>query len=357
MADSTTPIELEPFFELSPDLLCIAGFDGFFKRINPAVSKLLGYTNDELYARPISEFIYPEDRETTSKVREQLTLNKPLYYYENRYLTKAGEIIWLSWTSLPVYSNQLIFAIAKDITHKKQLEEERNVLLSNLTKTNKDLKQLNYTTSHDLRAPVNNLLAVFNLLDVTKIEHPETLEFINVLKASAEALKQTLNEYVDVLSEKESLNEHIEQLNLNETLKVVKKSIKSLILTSGTTFHTDFSALENIRFDKKYLESIFLNLVTNSIKYARPDCSPHISIYSQLVNGSKQLIISDNGLGFDMEKVKGKIFGFQQKFHNHIDSKGIGLYLVYSHITGLGGHISVESHINKGTTFTITFKD
>lgn len=156
MGDLSIEIELEPFFELSPDLLCIAGYDGFFKRINPAVSKLLGYSNEELYARPISEFIYPDDRKTTADFREQLTRNKPLYYYENRYLTKTGEIVWLSWTSLPVDSNQLIYAIAKDITHKKQLEEGRNVLLSNLTKTNNDLKQLNYTTAHDLRAPVNN---------------------------------------------------------------------------------------------------------------------------------------------------------------------------------------------------------
>lgn len=200
------------------------------------------------------------------------------------------------------------------------------------------------------------MLSVFNLLDVSKIDHPETLVFINILKSSAETLKQTLNVYVDVLGEKETLNEQIEVLNFNKSLSSVKQSVKSLIKTSGTTFKIDFSAFDRISFNKIYLESIFLNLITNSIKYARPDRPAVISIYSKLLNGSKQLIISDNGLGFDMEKVKGRIFGFQQKFHNHIDSKGIGLYLVYSHITGLGGHISVESQVNEGTTFTITFK-
>ena len=207
--DSSSFNELEPFFELSPDLLCIAGYDGYFKRINPAVSKLLGYSNAELFAKPINEFVHPSDRDLTSDVREQLTRNRPLYNYENRYITKSGEVVWLSWTSLPVDSNRLIYAIAKDITHKKKMEFERNVLLSNLTKLNKDLKQLNYTTSHDLRAPVNNLLSVFNLLDVTRIDHPETLQFINILKSSAQNLKQTLDSYVDVLSHKESLNEQI----------------------------------------------------------------------------------------------------------------------------------------------------
>ena len=354
--DSISAIDLEPFFELSPDLLCIAGYDGYFKRINPAVSKLLGYSNEELYSRPINDFVFNEDREMTAGVREQLTKSKPLYNYENRYLTKSGEIVWLSWTSLPVESNQLIFAVAKDITHKKKLEGERNLHLSNLTKANQDLKQLNYTTSHDLRAPVNNLISVFNLLDVSKINDAETLEFIDMLKSSAENLKHTLDVYVDVLSQRENLIEQIEEVNLNESLEVVLHSIRSLIRTSKAIFHVDFSELKSVKFNKVYLESIFLNLVTNSIKYARIDSSPVISISSKKASGISQLIISDNGLGFDMKKVKGKIFGFRQKFHNHIDSKGIGLYLVYSHITSLGGQIAVESKVNEGSTFIISFK-
>lgn len=354
--DSNSYNELEPFFELSPDLLCIAGYDGYFKRINPAVSQLLGYTNEELFARPINEFVHPADRLLTSEVRTQLTRNKPLYNYENRYVTKSGEVVWLSWTSLPVESNQLIFAIAKDITHKKKLESERNVLLSNLTKLNKDLKQLNYTTSHDLRAPVNNLLSVFSLLDVNRIDDPETLQFINILKTSAQNLKQTLDTYVDILSQKESLNEQIEDINLQEILNVVTSSLKTLIHTSDTTLNVDFSELSSVKFNRIYLESVFLNLITNSIKYSRPDKSPVISIRSRNSEGVPQLLISDNGMGFDMDKVKGSIFGFQQKFHDHIDSKGIGLYLVYSHITGLGGQISVESRVNEGSTFTITFR-
>ncbi|MEH6407348.1 MAG: ATP-binding protein, partial [Leeuwenhoekiella sp.] len=73
-------------------------------------------------------------------------------------------------------------------------------------------------------------------------------------------------------------------------------------------------------------------------------------------DGYHQVIYTDNGLGFDMQKVKNKIFGLHQKFHNHIDSKGIGLYLVYNHIRNLGGDINVESAPNEGTTFVISFK-
>lgn len=349
--------QLEHFFELSADLLCIAGFDGYFKRINPAVAKTLGYTEEELYTIPINEFVYDDDKEITSQVRDGLRQNNPLFNFENRYLTKSGEIVWLSWTSLPVNDDKLVFAIAKNITHKKKLEEERNQLLSNLSKINHNLKQLAYATSHDLRSPVRNLLALFDMLDTSKIDDVETLEFIDVLRLTTESLSDTLNGYIDVLTKKEVLNEHTEEVCLNTCLDNVMQSINSLILNSKATIQIDFSEVEMVSFNRVYLESIFLNLITNSIKYARPGCLPVISIRSKKVNSNSQLIISDNGLGFDMEKVKDKIFGLNQKFHNHPDSKGVGLYLVHNYVTNSGGQITVESEPNSGATFIISFKN
>jgi len=345
------------FFDLSADLLCIAGYDGYFKKINPAVSRLLGYSSEELFAKPINEFIYVEDKDITSKYRENLKNNIPLLNFENRYIKKNGELVWLSWTSIPADSEKLVYAIAKDITYKKELEDERNLLLTNLTKINNDLKQLSYTTSHDLRSPVNNLLSVFSLLDVSKIQDNETIEFIDILKSTTNRLKDTLNNYVEILSQKDTMDVHIEELNLNTSLTVVLRSINSLIQSSGAVINADFSAFEIVRFNKAYLDSIFLNLLTNAIKYAMPDNHPVIFIYSKRINDVNQLVFSDRGLGFDMDSVKNKVFGLRQKFHNHIDSKGIGLYLVYNHITSLGGNISLESKINEGATFTISFKD
>ncbi len=152
------------FFKISADFICIAGFDGYFKRINPAVSQTLGYTEAELYARPISSFVYEADLKNTIETREQVYKNKPLLNFENRYLTKSGEIIWLSWTSMPVMEEKLVYAIAKNITHTKKMEEERNILLAKLTQINKELTVLSHKTSHDLKSPLNNMLAVFNMI-------------------------------------------------------------------------------------------------------------------------------------------------------------------------------------------------
>lgn len=350
-----TDFKYELFFELSPDLLCIAGYDGYFKKINPAVSKLLGYTIEELYASPINDFVYEEDKDITSQARKDLTRAKPLYNFENRYVTKNGEIVWLSWTSFPIDSEKQVFAIAKNITHKKRQEAERNSLLANLTMVNKDLKQLTYTTSHDLRSPVNNLLSILKLIDTSKITDKRTLELMAVLKLSGDRLKETMNNYVDVLSEKHGSHVIAENVNFQESLDNILPSIGSLIETSGATIHADFSKLKEIRFNKAYMESIFLNLITNSIKYERPGHPPVIRIHSENSDKGNRLIVSDNGQGFDMEKVKDKIFGLHQKFHVHSDSKGIGLYLVHNHITSFAGQIVVESKINEGATFIITF--
>lgn len=349
--------KLELFFELSPDMLCIAGYDGYFKRINPAVSKLLGYSDEELYARPINDFVHEEDKHITSRVRGELTKNTPLNHFENRYIAKSGEVIWLSWTSFPNDDNQLIFAIAKNITHKKIHDEDRNTHLTSLTKVNKSIKQATFRTVHDLRSPVNNLLAIFNLLDLSKVTDLKTIELISMLKLASEDLHLTLNSYLVDLIKHDGLNEQIEELSLKESLDSVTASIKALIQTSKATIYIDFSDFGVIHFNKAYIESIFLNLITNSIKYAKPDCYPIISISTKLINRQKQLIISDNGLGFDMEMVKDRVFGLNQKFHDHADGKGIGLYLVFNHITNLGGRISLDSKVNEGSTFTISFKN
>ena len=354
---SDTLYKFEHFFELSPDLLCIAGFDGYFRRINPAVSKVLGYSNEELLAQPISNFVYEDDKLITKASRETVLNSVPLLNFENRYQTKSGEIVWLSWTSMPAPSDQLVYAVAKNITAKKRLEEERNQHLANLTHINKELKQLSYTTSHDLRSPVNNLISLFSLLDIEKIPDPEIRDYIEILKATADTLSEVLNNSVDLLIQNDRIPAETEMVNIPQSLKSVLISINSLMEVTGVKLSTDFSAFDEIKFNRAYLDSIFLNLITNSVKYAQPGTAPEISIVTAENSGVKQLIVADNGMGFDMVQVKDKIFGLNQKFHNHTDSKGIGLYLVYNHITQMNGTIEVTSQINEGTKFIISFKE
>lgn len=350
-------IDKELFFLESADLLCIAGFDGFFKEINPSVPKLLGYSVEELMSSPIDTFIHPDDRDITGQYREKLKSNIPLLNFENRYVTKNGEIVWLSWTSIPRYEEKLVYAIAKNITHLKLIEKDRNELIASLTKINHSLKQLTYTTSHDLRSPVSNLLSVFDLMDTSQIRDQETLAFLAILKSTAEDLKDTLNHYVDALINKDLLMVKTEELDLEKSLDKVRNSLSSLLQSSKARIELDFSQAKTIKYNQSYLESTFLNLITNSVKYTIPGEDPQILITSRKLENSTQLIYADKGTGFDIDAVNDKVFRLSQTFHNHPDGKGVGLYLIYNQITSLGGSILLESKPNQGARFILTFKD
>lgn len=133
-ANFSSLFDLEYFFELSPDLICIASNDGYFKKINPAVSKTLGYTEEELKSRPIDSFVHPDDRDITSKSRQSVRDNEPLINFQNRYLTKDCEVVWLSWTSIPIKRDQLIFGIAKKINRNDKSEESPSTIIVSVHK-------------------------------------------------------------------------------------------------------------------------------------------------------------------------------------------------------------------------------
>ncbi|MBF2035949.1 MAG: PAS domain-containing protein [Leptolyngbyaceae cyanobacterium T60_A2020_046] len=114
--------ERDRYFLLSSDMVCIAGFDGYLKRINPAFTRILGYTEAELLAVPFLEFIHPEDREASANVAAQVMDGVPLYYFENRWRCKDGSYRWFSWSSTPYAEQNILYATARDITDRKATE-------------------------------------------------------------------------------------------------------------------------------------------------------------------------------------------------------------------------------------------
>jgi PAS domain S-box-containing protein len=115
--------ERDRFFTLTLDMLCIAGFDGYFKRLNPAFERTLGFTADEMLAEPFFSFVHPDDRERTRMETERIAEGKDTVTFENRYRCKDGSYKWLSWTATSYVTRQLIYAAARDITGRKQAEE------------------------------------------------------------------------------------------------------------------------------------------------------------------------------------------------------------------------------------------
>jgi len=120
--------ELGDFFELSVDLLCIANFDGYFTRVNPAAERTLGFTSAELLSRPFLEFIHPDDRPRSQEVFETLRLGQDVIQFENRCLRSDGAVRWIQWSTRALSAEGLVYAVGRDVTDRRRNEEEQAAL-------------------------------------------------------------------------------------------------------------------------------------------------------------------------------------------------------------------------------------
>jgi PAS domain S-box-containing protein len=120
--------QVDDIFDLSLDLLCVAGFDGYFKRVNPAFEHTLGYEAAELLSRPVLEFVHPEDRERTAKMIDALSEGRHISQFENRYIRADGAVRWLQWNTRAMPEKGLMYAAARDVTENRMLTHEQAAL-------------------------------------------------------------------------------------------------------------------------------------------------------------------------------------------------------------------------------------
>jgi PAS domain S-box-containing protein len=123
---------VDPFFEVSIDMLCFLDFNGHFKRLNPAWERTLGFTRAELMSKPFIEFVHPDDRERTLKQNAAVRAGGTALGFENRYLCSDGSYKWFRWNAAPDSGNRVIYSVARDVTEAKRAEAERERLVSEL---------------------------------------------------------------------------------------------------------------------------------------------------------------------------------------------------------------------------------
>lgn len=235
-------------------------------------------------------------------------------------------------------------------------EEERDQLIQDLTSRNEDLSQFAYITSHNLRAPLSNLIGLIDILNYDLLdEYNKTI--VDMFRDSAQKLNETIYDLTQMLSIKNTKNTEIERVSITKIFKKVCNSFTKEIHTMGINIHTNFKC-ETIPFNKSYLESVLMNLMSNSVKYCAESRPLRIETGTYHDNnGNIILTFKDNGMGIDLLKHKDRIFGLNERFHNHVNGSGVGLFITKTQINSLGGEITVESEVDKGSVFTVTIKD
>ncbi|MEI8075219.1 MAG: PAS domain-containing sensor histidine kinase [Bacteroidota bacterium] len=350
---------LASIVDSTDDAVISCHLDGTITSWNKGAEKLLGFAAEETIGDEFKMHIPIDEVLLEARLWDNTIARDIFNQIQSKRVKKNGELIDVSITMSPIRNeNNVIVGVSKiirDVTQLNKSKRDLELLIKELTSNNKELKQFSYITSHNLRGPVTNLIGILRLLEIDKIKDQKTITLLEAFKSSTISLNNTLEDLIQILIIKENTNHELTLLSLEEHLKKVHALISNIIRQSKTKIEYDFGTANTVRFNSAYLESIFLNLITNAIKYSRADLAPHIRIVSTLKDNCVQVSFSDNGTGMDWSKVKDKIFGLYQKFHRHPDSKGIGLFLVHSQITALGGKIEVETALNKGTTFIVTF--
>ena len=305
------------------------------------------------------EYVHPEDREGSLKIITEAFSRNENSSFHFRFTRNNGELGYASseWrfefdtTGLPLY----IHGILRDLTKEKKAEIERQKMISDLNQRNKDLEQFSYIISHNLRSPVANIIGLTE--ELKDESHSEEIKKMlsEALSSDANRLENVIADLNTILQTKTEITERKEEVVLSELALNIELSISDLIQKEEVTIKTDFSAIDSFNTIKSYLQSIFYNLISNSIKYRQPNVCPIIEISSQLKKNKLILQFKDNGSGIDLERKGDQIFGLYKRFHADTEGKGMGLYMVKTQVETLGGKISVTSKVNKGTVFTIEF--
>lgn len=244
-----------------------------------------------------------------------------------------------------------------DITEAKEAEIKEQQIAADLIQRNKDLEQFAYIISHNLRAPVANIVGLSNLLAEDDFTETDKNMFLKEVVVSVNKVDDIIRDLNHILQVKHQSNDNKETVVFSTLVEDIKAILGEYLRNKDVHIACDFEAVGEMRTLKSYLHSIFYNLISNSIKFRQAGNPTHISIKSELTDNRLILTFKDNGIGIDLERHKDKLFVLYKRFHaDRAEGKGMGLYMVKSQVDTLGGQIFVNSRINEGTEFRLVFE-
>lgn len=346
-----TQEELDRFFALSLDFLCIASSDGYFKRVSPAITDILGWSVEEFLSRPFINFVHPDDHATTLReVEKQVITGEKVLHFENRYQHKDGSWRVLSWRSIP-QPGGLMYATARDMTAERATQKALQAANEQLQAVNDELEAFSYSVSHDLRAPVRHIDGFVKLLNKQareKLDAPSQ-RYLHIIEDSARQMGALIDDLL-VFSRMGRSDLRRSKVASNS---LVHEAVDSMQTESGgRKIIWKIGELPEVEADAAMLRQVWINLVANAVKYTRPRDPAEIEVGCNADNGEFVFFVKDNGVGFDMQYAH-KLFGVFQRLHRaeEFEGTGIGLANVRRIVLRHGGRTWAKGKLNAGATF------
>lgn len=362
--------DVERFFALSLDMLCIAKSDGYFKRVSPAFTQTLGWSTDEMLARPFLDFVHPDDRPATLRVVEKLVVaGEKVFRFENRYRHKDGSWRTLSWNAVP-QSDGSMYAIARDITEQREVDEalhrahdELEVRVKERTadilKKTRDLETLLYVTSHDLREP---LRSIENFSCMVHDRYAERLDekgqdFLRRVVRGAKRMDLLLGDIL-TLSRVQRMESPTEEVDGEVIVQEVLHRLEERIKEAGATVRVE-TELPRLRANKTWATQGLYNLIANALKFTSNGHAPEVEIVSYQPTSAEGmvvgLVVRDRGPGVAPEHAERIFHLFQRDVGREVEGTGAGLAIVRQVAERHGGRAWVQPRDGGGSEFIITF--
>jgi PAS domain S-box-containing protein len=341
--------------ENSSEMIHTIDKDGKLIWANRSWKEKLGVKNIDIKGLYLNQFL---DKKTLEEFQQiiPLVMNGEIVTDLNCvFLSTGGSVLNLTGRAIPIYKGNEVIgsqAYLHDVTSIRKAEIDMRQLLELTQRQNERLRNFTHIVSHNLRSHSSNLSGLIGLF---RIEWPDFKD--NVYFANFQTAINNLTDVIHNLSEVALIQTEDDKQFPAVDLKVVVEnaiaSVYALAETSGVEIRFLKSDSRFVKGDRAYLDSIVLNLLTNSIKYKAAGRSAYVEISITQANEMVQLDVRDNGLGIDLERQGRKIFGMYKTFHKHPDARGVGLFLTKNQVEAMGGRIEVQSKVDQGTIFSV----
>jgi len=327
--------------------------------VSSKVYDILGYTQEEWKSKIgfFQDRVYHEDKERVKSYIENELLLRKHHQHEYRMVAKNGDIIWIrdTFTIEPsIEFPEKLRGIMMDITMLKEAETTLYQSFELVNEQNKRLLNFSYIVSHNLRSHAGNIDGISALISNAETDK-ERDEMIKLLRKVVDNLNDTLYNLNHIVNIQTNLDMVKEPLNLLGYIKNAIQTQEAQILNKNAEIKLSVAEDVFVYFNKAYLESVLLNLISNALRYSHAMRRPVIEISCEPFGSGYKFKIKDNGVGIDLAKNGEKLFGLNQTFHGNSDARGFGLFITKNQIEAMGDQIEVESTFGEGTTFTVIF--